>query len=65
MDMTRTEMKRMARLLVEEGYTSDDIREATEEVAETLFLETEEVEAIEEDLCQMVETVWDRIVYGI
>lgn len=63
--MTRTEMKRMARLLVEEGYTSDDIREVPEEVAETLFLEIEEVEAMEEDLCQMVETVWDRIVYGV
>lgn len=63
--MTRAELKRMARLLVEEGYTSDDIREAPEEVAETLFLDTEEVKAMEEDLCQMVETVWDRIVYGI
>ena len=62
--MTRAKLKKMARLLVEEGYTSDDIREVPEEVAETLFLETEEVKAMEEDLCQMVETVWDRIVYG-
>ena len=62
--MTRAEIKRMARLLVEEGYTSDDVREAPEEVGETLFLEIEEVKAIEEDLCRMVETVWDRIVYG-
>lgn len=63
--MTRAEIKKMARLLVEEGYTSDDVREVPEEVAETLFLDTEEVEAMEEDLCQMVEAVWDRIVYGI
>lgn len=62
--MTRAKLKKMARLLVEEGYTSDDIREVPEEVAETLFLDTEEVRAMEEDLCQMVETVWDRIVYG-
>ena len=63
--MTKKEMRRMARLLVEEGYTSDDIREVPEEVAETLFLDTEEVRAMEEDLCRMVETIWDRIVYGI
>lgn len=62
--MTRAKLKKMARLLVEEGYTSDDIREVPEEVAETLFLETEEVKAMEEDLCRMVETVWNRIVYG-